>query len=87
MRYRLGPSEFTIVGTLKHWSCLDKIHTINCPTLLTNGVDDDAQDVCVGPFFRKIPKVRWVTFAESSHMAYFEEPDRYFDIVGKFLTD
>jgi len=49
-------------------------------------VDDEAQDVCVQPFFAKIPKVRWVTFAKSSHLAYFEEPDRYFDIVGKFLT-
>ncbi|KAG6369584.1 Alpha/Beta hydrolase protein [Boletus reticuloceps] len=82
----LGPSEFTIVGTLKDWSCLDQIHTIDCPTLLTNGADDEAQDVAVQPFFTKIPKVRWVTFANSSHMAFFEERDRYFEIVGKFLT-
>ncbi|KAI9461090.1 proline-specific peptidase [Boletus coccyginus] len=82
----LGPSEFTIIGTLKDWSCLDQIHTIGCSTLLTNGVDDEAQDVCVKPFFAKIPKVRWVTFAKSSHLAFFEEPDRYFEIVGKFLT-
>ncbi|KAF8123123.1 proline-specific peptidase [Boletus edulis] len=82
----LGPSEFTIVGTLKDWSCLDQIHTIDCPTLLTNGADDEAQDVAVQPFFAKIPKVRWVTFANSSHMAFFEERDRYFEIVGKFLT-
>jgi hypothetical protein len=50
-------------------------------------VDDETQDVCVGPFFTKIPKVRWVTIAGSSHMAFFEEPDRYFEIVGKFLTE
>ncbi|KAH7884132.1 proline-specific peptidase [Phlebopus sp. FC_14] len=83
----LGPSEFTIVGTLKDWSCLDKIHTISNTTLLTNGVDDEAQDVCVQPFFLKIPKVRWVTFAKSSHLAFFEEQERYLEIVGKFLTD
>ncbi|KAG8215326.1 hypothetical protein J3R82DRAFT_8918 [Butyriboletus roseoflavus] len=52
----LGPSEFTIVGTLKEWSCLDEIHTIDCPTLLTNGVDDEAQDVCVASFFDNDPE-------------------------------
>jgi len=83
----LGPSEFTIIGTLKDWSCLDQIHTINVPTLLTNGADDEAQAVCVEPFFAKIQKVRWVTFANSSHMAFFEERDRYFELVGKFLTN
>ncbi|KAG8220688.1 proline-specific peptidase [Butyriboletus roseoflavus] len=82
-----GPSEFTVVGTLKDWSCLDQIHTIDRPTLLTNGVDDEAQVVCMNPFFAKIPNVHWVTFAKSSHMAFFEEPDRYFDIVGRFLTE
>jgi len=83
----IGPSEFTIIGTLKDWSCLDQIHTIKCPTLLTHGEDDEAQDVCQAPFFQKIEKVRWVTFASCSHMAHFEQRDRYFEIVGKFLTD
>jgi len=82
----LGPSEFTIIGTLKDWSCLNQIHTIRCPTLVTNGVDDEAQDICQEPFFNKIPTVRWVTFAKSSHLAYFEERERYYSIVGKFLT-
>jgi proline-specific peptidase len=83
----LGPSEFTIIGTLKDWSCLDQIHTINCPTLLAHGEDDEAQDICQAPFFAKIQKVRWVTFAKASHLTYFEERGRYFEIVGKFLTE
>ena len=87
LEYRLGPSEFTIIGTLKDWTCLDQIHTITNTTLLTNGVDDEAQDVCVGPFFTRIPHVHWVTFAKSSHMAFFEERDRYFKVVGEFLTE
>ncbi|KAG1829641.1 hypothetical protein EV424DRAFT_1380455 [Suillus variegatus] len=47
MDSRNGTSEFTITGTLKSWSCLDQIHTITAPTLLTNGVMDEAQDACV----------------------------------------
>ncbi|KAG2109976.1 uncharacterized protein F5147DRAFT_691126 [Suillus discolor] len=34
----IGPSEFTIIGTLKLWVCLDQIHTITTPNLLTNSV-------------------------------------------------
>ena len=65
---------------------LDKIETIAVPTLIINGVDDEAQDECVGPFFDKIPKVKWVQFAASSHMPFFEERERYFKVVADFLT-
>ncbi|KAG2063926.1 proline-specific peptidase [Suillus decipiens] len=83
----IGPSEFTITGTLKSWSCLDQIHTITTPTLLTNGVSDEAQDVCVRPFFHRIPHVKWVQFSQR-HMPFLEEEDqaRYFQVVADFLT-
>ncbi|KAG1811966.1 proline-specific peptidase [Suillus variegatus] len=82
-----GPSEFTITGTLKSWSCLDQIHTITTPTLLTNGVMDEAQDVCVSPFFQRIPHVKWAQFSQR-HAPFLEEEDqaRYFQVVADFLT-
>lgn len=55
------------------------------PTLITNGIEDEAQDECVRPFFEKIPHAKWVQFAKSSHMAFYEEPERYFGILGEFL--
>ncbi|KAI0259603.1 proline-specific peptidase [Gloeopeniophorella convolvens] len=82
----LGPSEFNITGSLKTWSVLDKIDKIGYPTLLLNGVDDEAQDECVLPFFEKLPKAKWVQFTNSSHTAFFEEKDRYLQVVGDFLT-
>jgi len=81
----LGPSEFTITGTLKTWSVLDKLHTIRQPTLIANGVFDEAQDICMSPFFENIEKVKWIQFAKSSHTAWFEERERYFKVVGEFL--
>lgn len=51
-----------------------------------NGVEDEAQDECVVPFFEKIPQVKWVQFANSSHMPFYEEKERYFQVVGDFLT-
>jgi pimeloyl-ACP methyl ester carboxylesterase len=62
-------------------------HKISVPTLLTNGRYDEAQDSVVVPFFREIPHVKWVTFAESSHMPHWEERERYMEVVGRFLMD
>ena len=84
--YRNGPDEFTVVGTLKDWDIANIVHTITQPTLLINGRYDMAQDSTLAPFFEKIPTVKWVTFTESSHLPYWEEPDRYYEVVGQFLT-
>jgi L-proline amide hydrolase len=52
-----------------------------------NGRYDEARDPVVAPFFREIPRVRWVTFAESSHVLHFEERERCMEILGSFLID
>ncbi|KAH9911383.1 proline-specific peptidase [Fomitopsis serialis] len=81
-----GPSDFYITGTIKSWSVLDDLHKISQETLVINGADDEARDFVVGPLFWRIPKAKWVQFANSSHLAFFEEPVRYFEVVGQFLT-
>ncbi|EIM89385.1 proline-specific peptidase [Stereum hirsutum FP-91666 SS1] len=80
-----GPSEFNITGSLKTWSVVDKIHHINYPTLLINGAEDEAQDLVMAPFFEGLAKVKWVRFAESSHMVFWEEKERYLTVLGDFL--
>ena len=84
---RLGPSEFTITGSLREWSVLGDIHTIDVPALLINGAHDEAQDSVVAPFFHAVRKVRWFTFAASGHMPQFEEREKYMQIVGSFLDE
>ncbi|KAJ7048677.1 proline-specific peptidase [Mycena amicta] len=81
-----GPSEFHITGPLKDWTIVPDAKNIKVPTLLLNGRYDEAQDSVVAPFFAHIPHVKWVTFAESSHMIHFEERERYMEIVGEFLV-
>ena len=39
-----GPSEFTVVGSLKTWSVIDELHKISVPTLILNGEFDEARD-------------------------------------------
>ena len=81
-----GPSEFHVVGTLKHWTIVDRLHLIQAPTLLISGKYDEATPACVQPFADRIKNVRWATFENSSHMPHVEETERYLKVVGDFLA-
>ena len=81
-----GPSEFHTIGTLKHWTIVDRLHLIQAPTLLISGKYDEATPACVQPFADHIKNVRWTTFENSSHMPHVEETERYLKVVGEFLA-
>ena len=74
-------------GTLKHWSVLERVGDIEVPVLLLNGKYDEAQDSCISAFFERLTKVKWVQFANSTHLAQFEEPERYLEVVTDFLRN
>ena len=42
-------------------------------------------DEVVEPYFEKVDKAKWFTFAESSHMPHWEERDRFMEVVRGFL--
>jgi L-proline amide hydrolase len=84
-RDRNGPSEFTMVGPLKDYSALGRLHKVKVPTLIINGQYDEATDSVNMPFFKEIPKVKWVTIANASHVPWLEDPDRYFSVLASFL--
>ncbi|MEP7091418.1 MAG: proline iminopeptidase-family hydrolase [Nocardioidaceae bacterium] len=80
-----GPSEFHVIGTLRDWSVVDRVHAITAPTLLVNGFHDEATPATMQPFMDAIPDCRWETFADSSHMPHVEEEPRFLSVVGDFL--
>jgi L-proline amide hydrolase len=82
-----GPNEFYVIGTLRTWSVVDRVHAIVAPTLLASGRFDEATPATVQPFFDNIPDVRWEIFENSSHMPFVEEPERYLKVVGDFLAE
>ena len=84
---RNGPSEFFITGSLKDWSMVEDASKIEVPTLLLNGAYDEAADSTVMPFFKAIPKVKWFTFAESSHTPHWEEREKYIEAVAGLLDE
>lgn len=70
------------------WDIRDRIHLMrHVPTLLINGEFDYMTDEVVKPFFFGIDKIKWVKFAESSHMPHIEERESYMSIVGDFLKE
>jgi pimeloyl-ACP methyl ester carboxylesterase len=56
------------------------------PTLIINGKYDIAQDFVVEPLFRNIPRVKWVRFENSSHTPFWEERQRFVELVADFLA-
>ncbi|RWR07350.1 proline iminopeptidase-family hydrolase [Paenirhodobacter populi] len=82
-----GPNEFHVVGTLKHWSVIDRLPRIEVPTLLISGAHDEATEATMQPFADLIPDVRWHIFPNSSHMPHVEEFADCMKIVGDFLAD
>ena len=82
-----GPTEFTVLGTLKTWSVIDRLDRITAPTLLINGGHDEATPAVVRPFADRIPDVRWEVFADSSHMPHVEERERFMAVLENFLAD
>ena len=82
-----GPSEFHVIGTLKTWSIVDRVHRIQAPTLLISGRHDEAMPSTVQPFADAIRDVRWRVFEDSSHVPHIEERSAYMDVVERFIDE
>jgi L-proline amide hydrolase len=81
-----GPNEFHIVGTLRDWTIVDRLHRIAVPTLVITGRYDEVTPAAARPYHDLIPGARHEAFDESSHMPHVEEPDRFDETMQKFLT-
>jgi proline iminopeptidase len=80
-----GPSEFAYDGNLSDWNRVDRLHEIRVPTLITVGRHDELTPACSEQIQHEIPHSELVVFEEGSHMTFWEEPERYLDIVDDFL--
>lgn len=82
-----GSQRFKCTGSLRDWSMIGDARKIEAPTLLINGEQEIVSDECLGPFWREIPKVKWVKFANSKHAPWLEERERFTRVVEEFLSD
>ncbi len=80
-----GPNEFVITGTLSDWDITTRLPEIGVPTLITAGRHDEFTPRQAETLRAGIPGSELVTFEQSSHMQFVEEPERYHDTVSAFL--
>ncbi|TVY82975.1 L-amino acid amidase [Lachnellula suecica] len=83
---RWGGDTIKPTGNLKDWTVIADIPKIQVQTFVFLGRYDQVQDVAVIPFFELLPKVKWVTLENSSHVGFFEERKRYVELLGGFLA-
>jgi len=80
-----GPSEFTVVGTIRDWDVTDRLHEIEVPVLLVSGAHDEVRPDVVRVIHERVPDSEWVLFEDSSHTPHLEEPERFLRVVEDFL--
>ena len=66
---------------------LDKLHLITCPILLTNGANDESTPLQNKMMYDALMcDKKWVIFAHSRHMSYYEEHEKYISELCSFLN-
>jgi pimeloyl-ACP methyl ester carboxylesterase len=70
---------------LQTWTAVGRLRQIAVPVFLINGRDDKVTSHATQPIFLEVPKIRWVTMDKSSHMPFWEERERYMQLVDAWL--
>ena len=82
-----GPTEFTIIGGIRYWNVSDQLHKIKVPTLVTCGKYDEVSPKEARRIHKGIRRSKLVVFRKSSHLAMWEERDKYVDVLRVFLDN
>ena len=82
-----GPNEWTTTGALKGWDTRDRLHEIDVPTLVIRGRYDMCTEPIAAELVNGIEGAREVVFEQSSHTPVLEEPERYLEVVGSFMSE
>lgn len=82
-----GPSEFTIIGTIKDIDFTDQLSRIRIPTLITCGKYDEVTPEIAETIHKNIPGSRISVFQESSHLQFWEEREKYMKAFAGFVKE
>ncbi|HJU72724.1 MAG TPA: proline iminopeptidase-family hydrolase [Gemmatimonadaceae bacterium] len=85
--YMQGPSEFTIVGTLKQYDAKPFLKEIKVPTLFTVGEFDEADPPTVRRHAALVPGARVVVIPGAAHITTWDNPAEMTRVVREFLRE
>ena len=81
-----GPSEFTVTGTLKTWSVMDRLGEIRTPALLVGGRYDECQPGHLEEMHRRIAGSQLAIIEDASHLCFAEQPEEFTRLGNSFLA-
>jgi proline iminopeptidase len=84
--YMQGPSEFTIIGTLKDYDATSDLSKIKVPTLFTVGEFDEVGPELVKSFADKVTGSRYKVFPNSAHITMWDAKEENLKIAREFLV-
>jgi proline iminopeptidase len=83
--YMQGPSEFTIIGTLKDYDATPLLPEDYVPTLYTVGEFDEADTTTVKRFASLTPGAQVAVLAGAAHITPWDAPEENVRVVREFL--
>lgn len=83
--YMQGPSEFTIVGTLKMYNATQYLREVKVPTLFTVGSVDEANPATIKKHAAMTPGATVVVIPDAAHITMWDNPQASVLAVRNFL--
>jgi len=80
-----GPNDFVITGTMKDWDITKSLNQLQVPCLITVGKYDEIPLALAENMHREIAGSKLVVFGSSSHLAMWEESERFLQTLVDFL--
>lgn len=82
-----GPSELGASGKLLHWDRAKDLHAITVPTLTIGGAHDTMDPAHMAWMATAVKNGRHLACPDGSHLAIFDDQQRYFTGLIDFLQD
>jgi proline iminopeptidase len=80
-----GPSELGASGRLLHWDRFNDLAEIATPTLVIGARYDTMDPTHMEAMSKRLPKGQYLYLPEGSHLAMYDDQQRYFDGLVDFL--
>ena len=82
-----GPSEFGIAGKLENWDRTQDLKNINIPTLVIGATHDTMDPKFMEKMSTLLPKGSFLLCSKGSHMAFYDDQQKYFEGLISFLKN
>jgi proline iminopeptidase len=82
-----GPSELGASGKLMHWDRSADLQHIRVPAMTIGAGHDTMDPRYMQSMARSLPHGRYLECPDGSHMAMYDDQQRYFDGLIRFLAD